>query len=51
MVAAFKAEDDRERAGRRSWDDFGRVRERNGHLVATVVGVNVAGNRQSSAAK
>jgi hypothetical protein len=51
MAAAFKAEDDRDRAGRQSWDDVARVRERNSHLVATVVGVNVAGNRQAGAAK
>jgi hypothetical protein len=51
MAAAFKAEDDRDRAGRPSWDDVARVRERNSHLVATVVGTNVAGNRRISAAK
>jgi hypothetical protein len=48
MAAAFKAEDDRERAGRQSWDNFSRVRDRNAHLEATVVGVNVAGNPRSS---
>jgi hypothetical protein len=47
MAAAFKAEDDLERPGLQSWDDVGRVRERNSHLVATVVGVNVAGNRRT----
>jgi len=51
MAAAFKAEDDRERPGLQSWDDVGRVRERNSHLVATVVGVNVAGNKRAVAAK
>lgn len=51
MAAAFKADDERDRAGRPSWDDVARVRARNSHLVATVVGVNVAGNQQTSAAK
>jgi hypothetical protein len=51
MAAAFKAEDDRDRAGRQSWDDVARVRERNSHLVATVVGTNVAGNQRAVSAK
>ena len=46
MAAAFKAEDDRERAGRQSWNAVIWVRERNAHLGATVVGTNVAGVQQ-----
>jgi hypothetical protein len=48
MAAAFKAEDDHERAGRPSWNDVDHVRARNTHLVATIVGENVAGNRRRS---
>src|SRR5580704_731488 len=46
MVAGFKAEDDNERDGRRSWDDVARVKARNCQLSATVVAVNVAGVRR-----
>jgi hypothetical protein len=49
MAAAFKAEDDRDRAGRQSWDDFARVRERNARLGSTVVGINVAGIQRAAA--
>ncbi len=45
MAAAFRDEDERERAARRSWDDLAKVRDRNARLSATVVGVNVAGAR------
>jgi hypothetical protein len=43
MAASFKATDDRERNCRQSWDDIAKVKDRNSHLGATVVGVNVAG--------
>lgn len=45
MAANFKAADERERGGRRSWDGMRKVLERNPHLSATLVGVNVAGRR------
>lgn len=45
-AALFKEEDNRERAGRRSWDDLPKWRERNTRIAAKVVGVNVAGNRR-----
>ena len=45
MAAAFKAEDDAERASRKSWDDAAKVRARNAHFIAMLVGVNVAGTR------
>ena len=48
MAAAFKAQDNRERAGRPSWNDVDHVRARNAHLAATIVGENVAGNRRRS---
>jgi len=51
IAAVLKAEDDRERPGLHSWDDVGRVRERNSHLVATGVGVNVAGNQRGNCAE
>jgi hypothetical protein len=41
MAAAFKLEDDRERDGRKSYDDVAEVRSRNAHLQATVVGMNI----------
>lgn len=46
MAAAFKADDDRKRNGRPSWDDIAKVKARNVHLTATVVSVNVAGMRR-----
>lgn len=46
MAAAARAEDERDRAGRRSWDDVRDVKGRNAHLLATVVGVNIAGRRR-----
>lgn len=42
-AARFKAEDERDRAGRPSWDDVETVRARNPSLLSTVVGRNVAG--------
>lgn len=41
QAAAFKAEDDRERGGRKSWDDVAAVRARNAQLQSTLVGINV----------
>jgi hypothetical protein len=41
MAAAFKAEDDRQRGGRKSWDDVPAVRTRNSRLQSIVVGVNI----------
>lgn len=49
FAAACKAADDRERAGRRSWDGIDRVRSRNAHLLSTIVGT-VAGRRRVQAA-
>jgi endogenous inhibitor of DNA gyrase (YacG/DUF329 family) len=47
MAAAFKAEDDRARPGRRpSWDGIEKVKARNAHLLATVVADNLAGQRR-----
>jgi hypothetical protein len=45
MAAAFKAEDDRDRAGRVSWDEIEKVKARNAHLLATVVADDLAGQR------
>jgi hypothetical protein len=47
MAAAFKLEDDRERDGRKSYDDVAAVRARNTHLQATVVGTNIGKVRRS----
>src|SRR5260221_2561305 len=46
MAAAFKAEDDRARPGRASWDDIERVKARNAHLLATIVDDSLAGRRR-----
>lgn len=45
-ASMFKMEDDSERAGRRSWDDLARWRERNPRVAAKVVGVNILGKRR-----
>ena len=42
MAATFRAEDNSERAGRKSWQSISKVRERNVRVIATVVG-HVAG--------
>jgi hypothetical protein len=47
LAASFKAEDHRDRGGRKSWDDLPRVRDRHTSLSSTVVGVNVAGVRRA----
>lgn len=47
MAAAFKGEDDAERAGRRSWDNAAKVRARNPSMVVKLVGVNVAGGKSA----
>ncbi len=44
LAASYKAADDRERAGRRSWDGIDKVRDRSTHLLATIIGRNVAGS-------
>jgi hypothetical protein len=46
MAASFKAEDDRDRGGRRSWDDIRKVKARNVCLVGTRVAENAAGLRR-----
>jgi hypothetical protein len=46
MAASFRAEDERARAGRQSWDDVEKVKARNVHLLATVVADNVVGLRR-----
>lgn len=46
MAAAYKAEDDRGRDGRPSWDAIAKIKTRNAHFKATVVGLNVAGCRK-----
>jgi hypothetical protein len=43
----FKAEDDRERHGRRSWDDLRKWMERNPRVASKIVGVNVDGRRRT----
>jgi hypothetical protein len=45
LAASCRAEDQRERAGRPSWDGVAKVRARHPKLAATVVGRNVAGKR------
>lgn len=51
MAAAFKAQDDRERDGRLSWNDVEHVRARNAHLAANIVGKNVDGIRSQTQRK
>jgi hypothetical protein len=47
LASTFRAEDERERGGRRSWDDLRRMKQRNpGIFAAVVVGRNVAGRRR-----
>jgi hypothetical protein len=46
MAAAVKAEDNRNRNGRPSWDSVAKLRARATPLRATLVGVNVAGSRR-----
>jgi hypothetical protein len=46
LVAAFRAEDERDRGGRQSWDDLAKAKQRHPEFFATVVGVNVAGVRK-----
>jgi hypothetical protein len=45
MLANFHADDKQARGGRRSWDSAARVKHRNPHLAATVIGVKSAGTR------
>jgi hypothetical protein len=47
MAAAFKAEDNRERDGRKSWDNVAAVWARNLHLEAMVIGTNIGPARRS----
>lgn len=46
MAAAYKSEDDRDRGGRKSWDDIEKVKARNSDLGATLVDNNIAGVRR-----
>jgi hypothetical protein len=46
LASIYRAEDDRDRSGRKSWDDLAKVLERNPYLSATVVETNVAGTRR-----
>jgi len=47
LASAFRAEDERDRAGRRSWDDLQRVKQRKPEIfAAVVVGRNVAGGQR-----
>jgi hypothetical protein len=50
-AASYKAADDRDRAGRRSWDGIDKVRERSARLLSTIVGTNVAGSGRRNDAK
>jgi len=43
MASAFRADDERERDGRRSWDPLTNSKQRHPQFFATVVGINVAG--------
>ena len=45
-AAAFKAEDDRDRDSRQSWDDLCKWRERNPRIAAKVVGISITGERR-----
>jgi hypothetical protein len=51
LAAAFRAEDERDRAGRKSWDDPRKAKERSAHIFATLVATNVAGVRKRNADK
>jgi hypothetical protein len=46
IAATLKEEDERERDGRRSWDDMVTVKARHPDLVATLVSTNAAGVRR-----
>ena len=46
LASIYRAEDDRDRAGRVSWDDLAKVLERNPRLSATVLATNVVGTRR-----
>jgi len=43
-ASSFRAEDDRERDGRSSWDAPHRIRQRHPHISAELIGVNVCGS-------
>ena len=47
LASIYRAEDDRDRSGRASWDRLTKVLERNPHLLATVLDTNIAGKRQA----
>ena len=51
MAANYKAEDDAKRSGRRSWDTIAAVKDRNTHLMATIINSNAAGARAIVVAK
>jgi hypothetical protein len=47
LASAFRAEDARKRASRRSWDDLQKIEQRNPEIFASVVvDTNVAGGRR-----
>jgi hypothetical protein len=46
LASAFRAEDERDRGGRRSWDELGKAKQRHPQFFATVIGVNIAGVRK-----
>jgi predicted nucleic acid-binding Zn ribbon protein len=48
LAASFKLQDERERGGRKSWSGIDEVINRNPHLLAKVVGRNVAGGQGPS---
>jgi hypothetical protein len=43
LAAAFRAEDKRDRAGRKSWDDLRKAKERSAHIFAILVATDIAG--------
>jgi hypothetical protein len=51
IVAAFRAEDWRDRAGRRSWDDPRLAKQRSARFLSIVVGRGVAGVKRRGRAR
>ena len=47
LASLFREDDNHNRGGRKSWDDFAKVLERHPRLLATVVETNVAGLRRT----
>lgn len=46
LASAFRAQDERDRGGRRSWDELCKTKQRHPQFFATVVGINIAGVRK-----